>query len=331
MVESFKAVVVREDSDQEVSYSVESVTRESLSQGNVLVRVEYSSLNYKDMLAMRTRGGVIRSYPMIPGIDLSGTVVESAVDSVEVGQKVIITGTDLGVSHTGGLAEYARVPHEWLVPLQDQLSERQAMVYGTAGFTAAQAIMALEDHGMKVDKQPRILVTGASGGVGTVALAILRKAGYTNVTALIRKDYQEDLVKKLGAQHILWADQVGEKRALSSQNYDYILDTVGGEVAATLIPQLQAAGSMAFCGNAAGIRLHTTVLPLILRGINLLGINSLFEDKAKRLEIWRRLGSEWNVVDQLPVNEVTLDEVHQAIESLQEGSHTGRTVVRINL
>lgn len=330
MVDNFKAMVVREDAQKEVSYEIETVTVDDLSPGDVLIKVGYSSLNYKDMLATQTKGGVIRSYPMIPGIDLSGTVVESTVETIKVGQEVIVTGTDQGVSHTGGLSEYARVPHEWIVPLGDGLTLRQAMVYGTAGFTAAQALMALENHGMKAEDNPRVLVTGASGGVGSVGLAILHQAGYKNVTALIRKDYQEAFVKELGANHILWADEIGEKRPLASQKYDYILDTVGGEVAATLIPQIQANGSMALCGNAAGIKLETTVLPLILRGINLLGINSIFGNNAKRAEIWRRLGDEWNVVDQLAVNETDLDGVPQVIEALKEGSHTGRTIVKLS-
>ncbi|XJS11087.1 YhdH/YhfP family quinone oxidoreductase [Aerococcaceae bacterium WGS1372] len=330
MLESFKAIAVREDEAKKVHYDVETISLEDLDQGDVVVKVDYSSLNYKDMLATQTKGGVIRTYPMIPGIDLSGTVVKSASDAFQKGQEIIITGMDMGVSHTGGLAEYARVPHEWLVPIEDALTTRQAMVYGTAGFTAAQAIIALERHGMTADKQPRVLVTGASGGVGSVALAILHKAGFNNVTALIRKDYQENLVKKLGANHILWADDIGDKRPLASQRFDYILDTVGGEVAATLIPQIQAFGSMALCGNAAGIQLETTVLPLILRGVNLLGINSVFENGPERREIWRRLANEWKVVDQLAVNEVALEEVKQVIESLKEGSHTGRTIVRLS-
>lgn len=330
MVEDFKAIVVREDENKEVSYQIEDITVDDLSQGDVIVKVEYSSLNYKDMLATQTKGGVIRNYPMIPGIDLAGTVVDSSVEEFKEGQEVIITGFDLGVTHTGGLAEYARVPHEWLVSLEGALSLREAMVYGTAGFTAAQSIKALEDHGMKADDNPRVLVTGASGGVGSIAVAILKKTGYNNITALIRKDYQEKFVKDLGANHILWANEIGDKRPLASQKYDYIVETVGGEVAATLIPQLQAFGSMSLCGNAAGIELNTTVLPLILRGVNLLGINSLIHDSELRAELWRKMSNEWNVVNQLSVNEIPLADVKATIESLKEGSHLGRTIVKVD-
>lgn len=282
------------------------------------------------MLATQAKGGVIRQYPMIPGIDLSGVVVETKDDSLQVGQEVLITGFDLGVKHTGGLAEYAQVPTEWVIPLPENLSLKDAMIYGTAGFTAAQSVRALEGQGMSPKDNPNILVTGATGGVGSIALAILVKAGYNNITAMIRKDYQEAVAKELGAHEILWADDIGEKKALASQNYDYVLDTVGGDVAATLIPQIQENGSMSLCGNAAGIKLDTTVLPFILRGVNLLGINSVTASHEERQTIWGNLATDWNVVDNLKINTVKLEDVSETIKSLKEGSHIGRTVVEMD-
>ncbi|MBZ6527426.1 YhdH/YhfP family quinone oxidoreductase [Aerococcaceae bacterium DSM 111021] len=325
----FKALVVRK-SDEEVSYEIESVEQGFLDEGTVLIKVNYSSLNYKDMLATQAKGGVIRQYPMIPGIDLSGVVVETKDDSLQVGQEVLITGFDLGVKHTGGLAEYAQVPTEWVIPLPENLSLKDAMIYGTAGFTAAQSVRALEGQGMSPKDNPNILVTGATGGVGSIALAILVKAGYNNITAMIRKDYQEAVAKELGAHEILWADDIGEKKALASQNYDYVLDTVGGDVAATLIPQIQENGSMSLCGNAAGIKLDTTVLPFILRGVNLLGINSVTASHEERQTIWSNLATDWNVVDNLKINTVKLEDVSETIKSLKEGSHIGRTVVEMD-
>lgn len=325
----FKALVVRK-SDEEVSYEIESVEQGFLDEGTVLIKVNYSSLNYKDMLATQAKGGVIRQYPMIPGIDLSGVVVETKDDSLQVGQEVLITGFDLGVKHTGGLAEYAQVPTEWVIPLPENLSLKDAMIYGTAGFTAAQSVRALEGQGMSPKDKPSILVTGATGGVGSIALTILVKAGYNNITAMIRKDYQEAVAKELGAHKILWADDIGEKKALASQKYDYILDTVGGDVAATLIPQIQENGSMSLCGNAAGIKLDTTVLPFILRGVNLLGINSVTASHEERQTIWSNLATDWNVVDNLKINTVKLEDVSETIKSLKEGSHIGRTVVEMD-
>lgn len=325
----FKALVVRK-SDEEVSYEIESVEQGFLDEGTVLIKVNYSSLNYKDMLATQAKGGVIRQYPMIPGIDLSGVVVETKDDSLQVGQEVLITGFDLGVKHTGGLAEYAQVPTEWVIPLPENLSLKDAMIYGTAGFTAAQSVRALEGQGMSPKDKPSILVTGATGGVGSIALTILVKAGYNNITAMIRKGYQEAVAKELGAHKILWADDIGEKKALASQKYDYILDTVGGDVAATLIPQIQENGSMSLCGNAAGIKLDTTVLPFILRGVNLLGINSVTASHEERQTIWSNLATDWNVVDNLKINTVKLEDVSETIKSLKEGSHIGRTVVEMD-
>lgn len=325
-MEQFKALVVK-DNEGAIIHGVEQLTLDNLDEGNVVIKVAYSSLNYKDMLAVQPKGGIIRRYPMIPGIDLSGTIVTSEDDRFSEGQEVLLTGYDLGVSHTGGLSEYARVNADWLIPLPAGLSLKDAMVFGTAGFTAAQSIYALEQHGLADNKDARVIITGATGGVGSIALQLLVKAGYTNLTALVRKDYQVEVAKNLGAHHIIFPDDLGEKRLLSRTMYDFALDTVGGDVAATIIPQLADNGSISMCGNAAGVALDTNVLPFILRGVNLLGINSVTETHERRLLLWDKMAKDWNISSDALSNEISLDEVPSVLEALKEGKHVGRTIV----
>lgn len=327
-MEQFKALVVKE-ADETVVHGIEGISLEDLHEGDVVVKVAYSSLNYKDMLAVQPKGGVIRKYPMIPGIDLSGTVVSSEDARFSQGQEVFVTGYDLGVSHTGGLSEYARVKADWLVPLPTGLSLKDVMIFGTAGFTAAQSVYALEAHGLADNKDAHILITGATGGVGSVALQILAKNGYTNISALVRKDYQVEVAKKLGAHHVVSSEELGEKRLLGRAIYDYVLDTVGGEVAATLIPQITDNGSISMCGNAAGVKLDTNVLPFILRGVNILGINSVTETHENRLILWNKMANEWNITADALSQEVSLDEVPSILADLKAGKHLGRTVVKL--
>lgn len=325
---SFKAIVIKEQQD-EVVYRVEQISEEQLSQGEVLVKVAYSSINYKDMLAVQKKGGVIRDYPMIPGIDFSGTVVHTADDRFQEGQEVIVTGFEMGMSHTGGFSEYARVPAEWIVPLPKGLNLKDAMVFGTAGFTAALSIQALEQNGMDPKNDPALLVTGSTGGVGSVALQILSKIGYTNVTALVRKDHQVEVAKSLGATQVIFPNDLGElKKPLNKQKFDYVLDTVGGDVASVLIPQISYGGSMSMCGNAAGLQLTATVLPFILRGINLLGIDSVNVPIEKRGAIWDKMASDWNITQTTLTDEVSLEQVPDTIEAIKKGEHLGRTIVK---
>lgn len=325
-MEQFKALVVK-DNEGAIIHGVEHLTLDNLDEGNVVIKVAYSSLNYKDMLAVQPKGGIIRRYPMIPGIDLSGTIVSSYDDRFSEGQEVLLTGYDLGVSHTGGLSEYARVKADWLIPLPEGLSLKDAMVFGTAGFTAAQSIDALEQHGLADNKDARVIITGATGGVGSIALQLLVKAGYTNLTALVRKDYQVEVAKNLGAHQIIFPNDLGEKRLLGRTMYDFALDTVGGDVAATIIPQLADNGSISMCGNAAGVSLDTNVLPFILRGVNLLGINSVTETHERRLLLWDKMANDWNISSDALSNEISLDEVPSVLEALKEGKHVGRTIV----
>lgn len=330
-MEKFNAIVIKEQ-EEELEYGVEQIDDGELSGGEVFINVAYSSLNYKDMLAVQKNGGVIRKYPMIPGIDLSGTVVESADPRFQEGQEVVVTGFEMGMSHTGGFAEYARVPADWVVPLPEKLSLRDAMVFGTAGFTAALSVMALEKNGMKPENDPEILVTGSTGGVGSVALQILSKNGYQKITALVRKDHQVEVAKSLGATNVIFPDNLGDvKKPLNREKYDFALDTVGGDVASAIIPQLSYGGSMSTCGMAGGIQLTATVLPFILRGINLLGIDSVNVPIEKRPEIWKNIANDWNISATALVNEISLDDVPAVIDAIKNGKHLGRTIVKCRI
>jgi len=325
---SFKAIVIKENQEQ-VIYGIENVNLDSLSDGEVLIKVAYSSINYKDMLAVQKNGGVIRNYPMIPGIDLSGTIVHTSDNRYTEGQEVVVTGFDMGMSHTGGFAEYARVPADWIVPLPANLTLKDAWVFGTAGFTAALSIIALEEKGMDINNNPRILVTGSTGGVGSIAIQILAKIGYKNISALVRKKHQEEVAKSLGATNVVFASELGEQnKPLNKQKFDFVLDTVGGEVASVLIPQISYGGSMSMCGNAGGIKLTSTVLPFILRGINLLGIDSVNVPINKRGYIWGKIADEWNISQTTLINELTLNELPQTIETIKNGQHLGRTIIK---
>ncbi|QPQ37109.1 YhdH/YhfP family quinone oxidoreductase [Lysinibacillus sp. JNUCC-52] len=327
-MDTFKAIVVKENHDQ-VIYGLEDVNLDSLSDGEVLVKVAYSSINYKDMLAVQKNGGVIRNYPMIPGIDLSGTIVHTTDNRYTEGQKVIVTGFTMGMSHTGGFAEYARVSGDWIVPLPVNLSLKDAMIFGTAGFTAALSIIALEEKGMDLNKNPRILVTGSTGGVGSIALQILAKIGYKNITALVRKEHQKEVAKSLGATNVIFVNELGEQnKPLNKQNFDFVLDTVGGDIASVLISQISYGGSMSMCGNAGGIKLASTVLPFILRGINLLGIDSVNVPIEDRDYIWEKIANEWNISQTTLINEISLEKLPHTIEAIKNGQHLGRTIIK---
>ncbi|MCI1072185.1 YhdH/YhfP family quinone oxidoreductase [Lactococcus lactis] len=330
-MKNFKALVVREDNSN-VSVQIENeLTINQLNDGEVVIKVHYSSLNYKDMLGAQKNGGVIRSYPMIPGIDLSGTIIESKDSNFFVGQEVLVTGYNLGMSHTGGLSEFARVPSSWIVPLPVRLNVKDAMAYGTAGLTAGLSIKALENNGMKPTENQTILVTGATGGVGSIALQILAKMGYKNLIALVRKEYQIDVAKKLGATDVILVESFDfGKKPLNKQKFNYILDTVGGELLSNLIPFVSYDGSISMCGNAAGIKIETTVLPFILRGINLLGIDSVNISHKKRVQIWNKLSNEWKVSASLLLEEISLEAVPEILSKIKNGAHLGRTIVKIS-
>lgn len=330
----FKALVVREDENKEVKYSVEEIGLDMLSDGEVLIKVAYSSVNFKDSLAVKTRGGVIRNYPMIPGIDLSGEVVESTSEKFKIGQKVLVTGFEMGMTHTGGYSEYARVKEEWVVPLPEKMSLKEAMIIGTAGFTAALSVLALERAGMKKENSPEILVTGATGGVGSIATEILLAEGYENVNILTRdKNVKNEILDSFKVKNIYDSNDIFDEkemnRPLKKQRFNYIVDNVGGSIASNLIPMINYGGSMSMCGNAAGLKIETTVLPFILRGVNILGIDSVNYKMDDRFEIWERFTKDWKIADKIKINEVTLEELKDIFEALQAGKHMGRTIVKI--
>lgn len=319
----FKAIVLDDNGDNELK----NIGIQQLSSGDVIVKNYYSTLNYKDMLVFQKENKIIRQYPMIPGVDLSGEVVKSKSDEFKIGDKVIATGYGIGVNHTGGLAEYAQLPHEWLTPLPNNLSLKQAMIIGTAGLAAGLSIDELEEHGMNVKNQPQIIVTGATGGVGSIVILILKKLGYSHITAVIRKEYQYDVAKKLGATSIVYAEKLEDTKLLQKQQYNFAIDTVGGKVTANLLPKMCYGGSIALCGNAGGNLIDTNVFPFILRKINLLGIDTVNMTNQLRKRIWNRFANEWNISKNVIFNEITLDDVLYEIDKLKQGKHLGRTII----
>jgi len=329
-MKTFTALTIKQQATN-LSTQLETITLADLSPGDVQIQVAYSSVNYKDALAVQKNGGIIRQYPMIPGIDLSGTVVASTDERFKKGEQVLVTGYGLGVSHTGGFSEYVQVPGDWVVPLPKAISLKEAMIYGTAGFTAALSLMALENHGLIQQKQAKILVTGASGGVGSLALAMLHKCGYTAITALSRKTQAFTSLKAIGATDCLAVTDFlpEEPKPLAQQTFAYGIDTTGGRITSALLPQMNYGASIALCGNAAGIQLETTVLPFILRSVNLLGIDSVNVPMSQRLTVWQRLATDLAVADQALYQEVTLKELPSIFTALQAGQHIGRTIVRI--
>jgi acrylyl-CoA reductase (NADPH) len=286
--ESFRALVVEQNADG-VKAAFRELPVTALPEGDVLVSVAYSSLNYKDALAITNQGKIIRSFPFVPGIDLAGTVVESQSASFKAGDQVVLTGWGIGERHWGGYAQLARVKAEWLIPLPDGLSLRDTMGIGTAGFTAMLSIMALEEHGLHPGGR-EVLVTGAAGGVGSIAVALLASLGYQVIAGTGRSELHEYL-KELGAAGFLDRATLAtpSKRPLESERWGGAVDTVGGETLATVLCAMARGSSVAACGLAGGNTLPTTVLPFILRGVNLLGIDSAFCPQERRLAAWKRL------------------------------------------
>jgi len=309
--------------------SLTTATLDELPAGDVLVRVDYSDVNYKDALAAKENGGVIRTYPMTPGIDLAGEVVDSQSADFAPGDQVLVTGYGLGVSHPGGYSQFQRVPAEWLVKRSAGFSAKDSMTYGTAGFTAALAVQELEQ--LHLAKDAAILVTGASGGVGSVSIALLKKLGYTNIVALSRKNDAQWLLD-LGAAKIISPDDVVPEKVkpLAKQTFAAVIDTVGGPLLAAVLPQIAYGGGAFLCGNAGGIKIETTVLPFILRGIRVIGIDSVNVSHEIRTALWEKLAGEWNVIDQLYTKAITLEDLPETLAALLAGTHQGRTIVEVS-
>ncbi len=328
---SFSAVVVRKNEEGKTSAGVEQLSDDQLPDGDVTIAVEYSTLNYKDGLCLGPGGGLVRNYPHVPGIDFAGTVEASQSDKYKPGDKVVLTGWHVGESWWGGYAQKARVKSEWLVPLPDGLSTKDAMAVGTAGFTAMLATMALEDHGLKPGEGP-VLVTGAAGGVGSVATAILSNLGY-EVAGVTGRPETADYLKSLGATQIVARDEINEttKRPLESETWAGCIDAVGGAMLARLLGQMKYGTSVAAVGLAGGAALPATVIPFLLRGVNLLGIDSVRRPYDDRVRAGQRVATDlpMDKLNQMIVP-ATLDDLPQLGKDILAGNVRGRVVVDVN-
>ena len=327
-----KALMVRKDDESgKTSAAVEDITVDDLPAGDVTVAVEYSTVNYKDGLCIGPGGGLVRAYPHVPGIDFAGTVEASDDDRYAPGDKVVLTGWRVGEVHWGGYAQKARVKADWLVPLPAGLDTRAAMAVGTAGFTSMLAVMALEDHGLTPD-QGAVLVTGAAGGVGSVATAILANLGY-EVAGVTGRPDTEDYLKSLGATQIVAREEINEtvKRPLESENWAGCVDAVGGAMLARVLGQMKYGGSVAAVGLAGGAALPATVIPFLLRGVNLLGIDSVMQPYDNRLRAWERIAKDLPM-DKLDamVHPATLSDLPQLGADILKGQVKGRVVVDVN-
>lgn len=330
MSKSFNAFVVNK-SDAGFSAGVRQLTLDDLPAGDVTVRVRYSSVNYKDGLACLPESPVVTSYPMVPGIDVAGTVAESGDPRFAKGQEVVAIGRGLGTGHFGGYSEYARLSADWLEPLPQGLTLKEAMALGTAGFTAALGIQRLEQNGLRPG-DGRVLVTGATGGVGSTAVSMLAGLGY-EVVASTGKSSEHDYLRELGATEILDREQVSGQGAgpLEAELWAGAVDPVGGDTLAYLLRTTRYGGSVANCGLTGGQSVPTTVLPFILRGVNLLGIDSVMCPEDVRAAVWLRLGSDLkpkNLLDTIS-REVDLSGVPAVAAEILGGAVRGRTVVRL--
>ena len=309
---------------------LETITLDDLSDGDVVIHGEYSSINYKDALAGTGEGRILRRYPLVGGVDVAGTVVESADPRVRAGDRVVVNGCGLSETRDGGFAEYVRVPAEFAVPLPDSLDTRAAMGVGTAGFTAALAIHRMELNGQVPELGP-VAVTGATGGVGSLAIDMLSGLGYT-VTAVTSKADANDYLESLGASDVLnlKTAELGDK-PLEKALWGGAVDNLGGEVLGWLTRTTRPDGNIASIGLAAGIGLKTTVMPFILRGVNLLGINSVNVPRDLRIAVWRRIAADLRPrhLDRVATREVSLEELPAQLPAYIAGTVTGRTIVRL--
>lgn len=323
-----KAILIDKD---EAGYRAEltQVDESQLPEGDVTVQVAYSTLNFKDSLAITGKSPVVRSFPMVPGIDIAGTVTESNHADFKAGDKVVLNGFGVGEVHWGGLAETARLKGDWLVPLPDVFSEKQAMAIGTAGYTAMLCVLALEKNGVTPD-QGEILVTGAAGGVGSVAIALLAKLGYTVVASSGRPD-EADYLKGLGASEVIDRAELSEKgRPLGKERWAGVVDAVGSHTLANACATTKYGGTVAACGLAQGFDLPATVMPFILRGVTLAGIDSVYRPKADRLEAWQRLAQDLDISKiEAIMTEIDMEEAIEVASKQMAGLVRGRYVVKV--
>ncbi len=325
----FNALIVEKDEDGKTRAAVQEIGEDRLPEGDVTVAVEYSTVNYKDGLCIGPGGGLVRTYPHVPGIDFAGTVEASSDGRYKPGDKVVLTGWRVGEAWWGGYAQKARVKADWLVPLPKGLTTRQAMAVGTAGFTSMLAVMALEDHGLKGGP---VLVTGAAGGVGSVATAVLAHLGH-EVAAVTGRPETAEYLASLGASRIVAREEINEtvKRPLEAETWGGCVDAVGGAMLARVLGQMQYGASVAAVGLAGGAALPATVIPFLLRGVNLLGIDSVMQPYDNRLRAWERIAKD------LPMDKLeemtrpaTLSDLPGLGRDILKGQVKGRVVVDVN-
>lgn len=328
---TFKALQTSENADGRFETRVVERTTDDLPAGEVLIRVSYSSLNYKDALSASGNRGVTRSFPHTPGIDAAGTVAESSVPEFAKGDEVIVTGYDLGMNTAGGFGQYIRVPAAWVIKRPSGLSLRDAMVLGTAGLTAALCIDKLEQAGLEPGEAP-VLVTGATGGVGSIAVALLASLGY-NVAAVTGKADQAEFLKGLGAKQIVErsALQAGVEKPILKEQWAGAVDAVGGDILFNVVKALQRGASVACCGLTAGTGFQANVLPFILRGVNLLGVDSVEIPLVVKASMWDKLSLQWKLpnLSEL-VQEISLQDLPGAIDRMLAGQQVGRMLVRLD-
>ncbi len=327
---SVRAFVAEKDGDGVVR-QVRSIPSDDLGEGDVVVEVSWSGVNYKDGLATTANGRVARISPLVAGVDLAGTVADPGGSGLATGAPVVVHGHALGVAHHGGFAEYARVPSDWVVPLPEGLTERQAMTLGTAGFTAALSVHLLETRGGLAPGQGQVLVTGATGGVGSVAVGILATRGY-EVAASTGKADSADWLRSLGAHEVLDRSEIAPSgKPLDKERWAGAVDCVGGATLAGVLASLRYGASVAASGNTGGVELTTTVFPFILRGVSLLGVDSVQCPADLRGELWRRMADDLRPakLDSIATEEVDLDGLPAALDRVLAGGNRGRTLVRV--
>ncbi len=329
MIDTFRAYQITKD-EKVQKVALTTLKESDLMAGDVTVKVEYSAVNYKDGLAMTARAPVVRHFPLIPGIDFAGTVISSENSAFAAGDKVLLNGFGVGEVHSGGFSEIARVDGNWLIPLPEGISTGQAMAVGTAGYTAMLCVLALENHGITPESGD-ILVTGAAGGVGSVAVSILSKLGYSVVAATGRSS-EHDFLTSLGVSRIIERQPFSDKaKLLARELWAGAIDVAGGNMLANVISQIKYGGAVAACGLAESMDLPTSVAPFILRGVTLYGIDSVMAPIAKRKNAWQRIVKDldFSKLETLS-SEITLEEVPAAAEAILSGAIRGRTVVKIS-
>jgi len=327
-MDTFQALVL-EKTGNEANLNIRQLHMDDLPEGDLTIRVAYSSVNFKDgIVAINYQ--LVESYPLTPGIDLAGTVIDSQDERYNEGDEVIVTSYQLGTGHSGGFSEVARVPADWAVPLPEGLSLKEAMILGTAGFTAGLSVQRLKDNGLEPDKGP-VLVTGATGGVGSLAVNMLAKQGY-DVTASTGKTNETDYLKKMGAKNVIDRHEVEdtEQKPVRGKKWAAAVDPVGGKTLQYILSTLSYGGSVATSGLTGGTEVSTSVLPFISRGINWLGIDSVKCPMEKRMKVWQRLADDFKPdMHEEMVNEISLDELPNVLRDILDSNVRGRTIVKL--